>query len=153
MPGICHNFIITVYLLVVSLTNPEFWYISLSLMMAHKAETRLAIDVLVSVSIIRHWFVLLRLSLFRRTVNLCQQFLCQWIWYWQTLGFPLFLYFWVMENIWMVCIFIKLPWLLSYGEYMYDMYIHQIFIYHSQSLLNSSLHCSKMLRDISWIIS
>ena len=77
MPGICHNFIITVYLLVASLSNPEFWYISLSLMMAHKAETRLAIDVLVSVSIIRHWFVLLRLSLFRRTVNLCQQFLCQ----------------------------------------------------------------------------
>ena len=45
MPGICHNLIITVYLLVASLSNPEFWYISLSLIMAHKAETRLAIDV------------------------------------------------------------------------------------------------------------
>ena len=74
MPGICHNFIITVNLLVASLSNPEFWYISLSLMMAHQAETRLAIDVLVSVNIICYWLVLLRLSLFRRTVNLCQQF-------------------------------------------------------------------------------
>ena len=56
MPGICHNFGFIVYLLFASLSNPEFWYISLSLMMAHKAETGLAIDVLVSFNIIRHWF-------------------------------------------------------------------------------------------------
>ena len=83
MPEICHNFGFTVDLLVASLSNPKFWYISLLLMMAHKAETRLAIDVLVSVSIIRHWFFIIV------PMNLILQ----------TLGFPLLLYFWFMENI------------------------------------------------------
>ena len=56
MPRICHNFGFTIDPLVASLSNPEFWNISLSLLMAHKAETRLAIDVLVSFNIICHWF-------------------------------------------------------------------------------------------------
>ena len=80
MLRICHNFGFTVYLLVASLSNPEFWYISLSLMMAHKAKMRLAIDVLVSFNIIRHWF-------FIGPMNLILQ----------TLGFPLLIYFWVFK--------------------------------------------------------
>ena len=38
--------------LVASLSNPEFWYIHLSLMMAQQAETRLAID-----ANFRYWYI------------------------------------------------------------------------------------------------
>jgi len=81
-----------------------FWYISLSLTMAHKAKTCLEIDVLVSISIILHWIVLLRWSLFHRTVNLCQQSMNLNL-ILSDLRLPTLIILLVMENIWMVCIF------------------------------------------------